>query len=380
MNVSAPAPLLSPAIEPSVSVVRDADGLSALRTDWEALERRAVHGGPFVRWRHVQLAARHLLGAGDELHVLTVRADDERLIGVLPLLRTSERHYGMTLKVLRQIGILEGDRPGVLALDDADAVWAALWRHLQATRADWQVLDLRELDPGSWPLRELAEPGPGFQAELGDDVISTFQPLTGTWPAHLSRRPEALREQRLQARQQLAAAMPGLCVAVADTPQDILAAFDRYLALEAGLRERGGGVTIGGDERRVAFYREWLPRLAADGDAAVWLLGSVEQGEVAGLLRLRSGHIWIERHACFDPARAAHTPSLLLLLEALQHGFATTATESRLVNLREPEGAAASAMSWYDDCLQTRRLSVWNLHSKLAPVAFLKGLGRRLRG
>ena len=105
MNVSAPAPLLSTAIEPSVSVVRDADGLSALRTDWEALERRAVHGGPFVRWRHVQLAARHLLGPGDELHVLTVRADDERLIGVLPLLRTSERHYGMTLKVLRQIGI-----------------------------------------------------------------------------------------------------------------------------------------------------------------------------------------------------------------------------------------------------------------------------------
>ncbi|MFM2348411.1 MAG: hypothetical protein RL654_3164, partial [Pseudomonadota bacterium] len=368
------------AIEPSVSVVRDADGLSALRTDWEALERRAVHGGPFVRWRHVQLAARHLLGAGDELHVLTVRADDERLVGVLPLLRTSERHYGMTLKVLRQIGILEGDRPGVLALDDADAVWAALWRHLQATRVDWQVLDLRELDPGSWPLRALADPGPGFLAETHDDVLACFQPLIGSWQAHLSRRPEALREQRLQARQQLAAAMPGLCVAVAESPQDILAAFDRYLALEAGLRDQGGGVTIGGDERRVAFYREWLPRLAADGDAAVWLLGSVEHGEVAGLLRLRSGHIWIERHACFDPARAAHTPSLLLLLEALQHGFATTATESRLVNLREPDGAPASAASWYDERLQTRRLSVWNLHSKLAPVAFLKGLGRRLRG
>ncbi|NRT55337.1 GNAT family N-acetyltransferase [Sphaerotilus uruguayifluvii] len=379
MNVSAPAPLAS-ATELAVSVVRDTDGLTALRTDWEMLERRAVHGSPFVRWRHVQLAARHLLGAGDELHVMTVRADDERLVGVLPLLRTSERHYGMTLKVLRQIGILEGDRPGVLALDDADAVWAALWRHLKANRADWQVLDLRELEPDCWPLRELAEPGAGFHAEVHDDVLSTFQRLDGSWNAHLTRRPETLREQRLQARQQLAAAMPRLCVAVADTPQDILAAFDRYLALEAGLREQDNGVTIGGDERRVAFYRDWLPRLAADGDAAVWLLGSVEQGEAAGLLRLRSGHVWIERHACFDPARAAQTPSLLLLLEALQHGFGTTATESRLVNLREPQPAAASVMSWYDDCIQTQRLSVWNLHSKLAPVAFLKGLGRRLRG
>ena len=86
-----------------------------------------------MRWRHVQLAARHLLGAGDELHVLTVRADDERLIGVLPPLRTSERHYGMTLKVLRQIGILRATARACFALDDADAVWAALWRHLQAT-------------------------------------------------------------------------------------------------------------------------------------------------------------------------------------------------------------------------------------------------------
>ncbi|MFM2342014.1 MAG: hypothetical protein RLZZ592_1667 [Pseudomonadota bacterium] len=379
MNVSVPASLV-PAAELAVSIVRDTAGLTALRTDWEALEHRAVHRSPFVRWRHVQLASRHLLAPGDELHVLTVRGDDEQLVGVLPLLRTSERHYGMTLKVLRQIGILEGDRPGVLALDDADAVWAALWRHLMATRADWQVLDLRELDPGSWPLRELASPGPGFHAEVHDDVLSTFQALEGSWSTHLGRRVESLREHRLQARQTLAAVLPGLCVAVADTPQDILAAFERYLALEVGLREQNNGVTIGGDERRVAFYRDWLPRLAADGDAAVWLLGSAEQGEIAGLLRLRCGSVWIERHACFDPAHAAQTPSLLLLLEALQHGFGSTATESRLVNLREPQPATASVMSWYDDCLQTQRLSVWNLHSKLAPVAFLKGLGRRLRG
>jgi hypothetical protein len=312
--------------------------------------------------------------------VLTVRGDDEQLVGVLPLLRTSERHYGMTLKVLRQIGILEGDRPGVLGLDDADAVWAALWRHLKATRADWQVLDLRELDPGCWPLRELASPGVGFHAEVHDDVLSTFQRIEGSWQAHLGRRAESLREQRLQARQKLAAAVPGLCVAVAQTPQDIRVAFDRYLALETGLREQGGGVTIGGDERRVEFYRDWLPRLAAEGDAVIWLLGGVEHGEVAGLLRLRCGDLWVERHACFDPGQAAHTPSLLLVLEALQQGFGAGVSESRLVNLREPQPTAASVTSWYDNHLQTRRLAVWNLHSRLAPVAFLKGLGRRLRG
>ncbi len=115
-----------------------------------------------------------------------------QLVGVLPLVRVPERHYGMTLRVLRHIGIWEGERPGVLSLDRPDRIWAAAWDHLKANRAEWQVLDLRELDAGSWPLRELAEPGPGFQAELGDDVTRPSSALTGTWPPHPSRRPEAL--------------------------------------------------------------------------------------------------------------------------------------------------------------------------------------------
>lgn len=364
----------------TVSILRDADSLMAVRAEWESLEDRAEHFGLYVTWGYVSLAWQHLAGQGHELFVLLLR-EEGQLVGVLPLLRVPERHYGLNLKVLRHIGILEGERPGVLALDDPDRAWAAAWQHLTAVRADWQVLDLRELDPGCWPLRTLgqAQPGPGFQGQTLPDVEAPFQRLDGDWQMHLALRSEDLRVQRAQAHQRLQAELPGLCLAVAEQPDDIGVAFERYLGLEAALVRQGDGVTLGGEPARVAFYREWLPRLAARGDAAVWLLGG-DEGEVAGLIRLRCGDVWIERHACYDPARADATPSLLLAVEALQRSFGTTAQECDLVNLREPAGAAVSVLDWFDDRRPTQRLSVWNLRSKLGPVALLKGLGSRLKG
>lgn len=362
----------------SVTVVRDQSALVTLRTAWESLEDQAEVYGLYVTWRYVSLAWQHLSAPDDQLWVLVVRDDQGRLHGVLPLVRVTERHYGMAVQVLRHIGIWEGDRPGLLALEDADRVWAVLWEALVARRSEWQVLDLRELVEGCWPLRALRQPGGGFSSETQADIDAPFQRLGADWTLHTATRRESVRAQRLHLQQRLQTEQPGTCTIVAETPQDIAAALDRYLVLEQALVQAGGGVTIGRNPRLVAFYREWLPRLAARGDAAVWLLGG-DGGEIAGLIRLRCGDTWIERHACYDPAHADITPSLLLTVEALQHSFDTTADESTLVSVREPEGATASVLDWYDGRSRTQRLSVWNLQSRLGLIALLKRLGRQSR-
>ncbi|WP_310463179.1 GNAT family N-acetyltransferase [Sphaerotilus sp.] len=371
-----PAPRL-PAL--SVTVVRNESALVTLRTAWESLEDQAEVYGLYVTWGYVRLAWQHLAAAGDQLWVLVVRDDQDRLYGVLPLVRVTERHYGMALQVLRHIGIWEGDRPGLLALEDADRVWAVLWEALVARRSEWQVLDLRELVSGSWPLRMLQRPGKGFSSETQPDIDAPFQRLDTDWALHVATRRASVQAQRLRMQQRLQAEQPGTCVVVAETPEEISAALERYLLLEKALVQAGSGVTIGSNLRLVAFYRDWLPRLAARGDAAVWLLGG-DGGEIAGLIRLRCGDTWIERHACYDPAHADITPSLLLTVEALQHSVDTTADESTLVSVREPDGATASVLDWYDGRSRTQRLSVWNLQSRLGPIALLKGLGSKFRG
>jgi CelD/BcsL family acetyltransferase involved in cellulose biosynthesis len=361
-----------------LSVLRDDAALAALQADWEQLEEQAPTAGRYVTCSYVRLAWKHLRQPGNELYLITVR-EAGRLIGLLPLVRVTERHYRLQLKVLRHIGIWEGERPGVLALGEPDRIWAAAWRLLMKRRADWQVLDLRELDPLSWPLRELQRPRHGFSAQLQADIGAPYQLLSGNWADHEAQRNAALRMHRENSLQRLEQALPGLCIGVAEQPEDVLVAFDRYLALERALVQQGDGVTIGADPHCVAFYREWLPQLAERGDAAVWLMGDGDT-DVAALIRLRAGRVWIERHACYAPEHARFTPSLLLALEALRRSFSNSLlTECDVVNLREPGGELPSYTHWYGGRRPTQRLSVWNLRSRLAPVALLRWV-RQLRG
>jgi Acetyltransferase (GNAT) domain len=362
----------------TVTVVRDESTLITLRAAWESLEGQAEVSGLYVTWSYVRLAWQHLAAPGNELWILVVRDEQGRLHGVLPLVRVAERHYGMAVQVLRHIGIWEGDRPGLLALEDADRVWGVLWQSLVAQRSAWQVLDLREQVPQNWPLRALQRPGRGFSTDTLPDIDAPLQPLGADWGLHEVSLRAPVRAHRLRMQQRLHAEFPHARTTVARTPEDIPAALGRYLLLEQALVQAGGGVTIGSNLRRAAFYRDWLPLLAARGDAAVWLLGD-EGTDLAGLIRLRCGDTWIERHACYAPAQADLSPSLLLTVEALERSFGTTAVESTLVSVREPEGAAGSVLDWYAGRCPTQRLSVWNLRSRLGPIGYLKGLGRRLR-
>lgn len=355
-----------------LSVLRDEAALNAIRDEWTELEQQAATIDRFVTWSYVSLAWTHLRKPGDQLYVILAR-EAGRLVGVLPLVKVPERHYGLKLSLLRHIGIWEGERPGVLALGAAEPVWAGAWRWLTKHRKDWQVLDLRELDAESWPVRELEKPGMGFSAQVGLDVGVTYQKLReGGWEPHERQRSEALRDKRRASLQQLEESLPGVCLGLAQTPEDVRLAFSRYLVVEKGLVRQGGGITLGDDAGRVAFYREWLPMLAARGEAAVWLMGDGET-DVAALIRLRCGKTWIERHACHDPDRHQQTPALLLCLEALQRSYADgEAAECSPVNIQAgPMGAPAIA-DWYDGRRPTRRLSVWNLRSKLAPVAMMR--------
>lgn len=370
-------PSRSPAY--SVTVLHDEAALVTLQTAWETLEDQAEEHGLYATWGYVRLAWQHLATPGAQLWVMVVRDGQGRLHGVLPLARVVERHHGLRLQVLRHIGIWEGDRPGLLALEDRDRVWEALWAALVARRSAWHVLDLRELVPGSWPLRALLPAGRGFSGQTRPDIVAPFQRLDRDWSAHVASRPASVRVQHEQHRERLHARYPGASTLVASTPDTILPALDRYLQLEQPWVAAGHAITLGRNLRLVAFYRDWLPRLAARGDAAVWLLTGAGGAVLAGLIRLRCGDTWIERHACFDPAHADLCPSLLLTTEALRRSLGTTARESTLVNLHEPDGAGLSVRDWYDGRCQTQRLSVRNLRSRLGPVVWLKERVGRFR-
>ncbi len=377
-------------------LVRDEAALHALGPAWDALEARALptQAAPsaplqplYASHRYVSLAWQHLRSPRDELAIVTLH-EGEVLRAVWPLARHRERVMGLPVWVLSPIGIWEGERPGILCVGPEDAAWAALWAGLLRHRSLWHGLDLRELDPGHWLLRSVID-APGLQVQQAADHRTPYQVLDGSWRDHVAGRSAPTRDALQRAAGQWAQRVPPARVVIVRDAAAILAAFSRYLAIDAAWPQDSGDsgaapspYLLGRDAARVAFYRALLPRMAACGDAQVWLLEGAKTGDragvgddVAALLRLRGGGVWLERHATEHPAWRELAPSGYLLLQALEQSWQGSERESDLL---VPPGATGrdALAGWYDGERATQRLRVWNLRFRLA----LKPLQDHLRG
>lgn len=349
-----------------IMIVRDQAGLDQAATAWDALEARARAAGRpdqlFASHRYVVAAWEHLRQPDDRLFIVLLHEkheahEDERLLAAWPLVLRAERSAGMTVQVLRPIGIWEGERPGVLSEADPDTLWPTLWQALQAHRRDWHVLDLRELDEGSWPLRQLPSAGLFWRVTVQPDHTAPWQPFNGRWAEHETRhgpRPT----------------VPGAAKLVLDDPSGIVEGLSRCLAIEAAQSGVEGLYRLRDDPQRVAFYRSFLPRLAARGEAEVWLL-QVGGEDVAGLVRWRCGAVWIERHLVQAAGWQGAAAGSALLVDALARSWGGGARASELMLVPDAAGPAPSVRGWFDSERRTRRLSVWNLRSRLLPVALL---------
>lgn len=353
-----------------ITIVRDEAGLEQAAAAWDALEARARAAGRpdqlFASHRYVAAAWEHLRQPDDRLFVVLLHdgtEGDARLLAVFPLVLRPERSAGMTLQVLRPIGIWEGERPGVLSEADPDTHWPALWQALQAHRRDWHVLDLRELDEGSWPLRQLPSAGVFWRVTAQPDHTAPWQPFNDRWAEH-----EALHGPR--------PTIPGAAKLVLDDPSGIVEGLSRCLAIEAAQSRVEGLYRLGDDARRVAFYRAFLPRLAARGEAEVWLL-QLGGEDVAGLVRWRCGAVWIERHLVQAAGWQGTSAGAALLVDALARSWGGGARSSELMLVPDAAGPAPQVRGWYGSERRTQRLSVWNLRSRLLPLAVLNKLRGR---
>ncbi|MEO8299012.1 MAG: GNAT family N-acetyltransferase, partial [Burkholderiales bacterium] len=196
---------------------------------------------------------------------------------------------------------------------------------------------------------------------------------------HLLRRVPAVRATYEQGAAALHQRAPDLRVVIASDAAAVTLGLQRYLALDA-LHDGAAAAALvpswyllGRDAARTAFYRDWLPTLAARGQAQIWLL-EASGGDAAALLRLRCGGVWLERHLTQHPAWHDAAPAVHLMVQALAQSWRDGAGESDL--LVPPSGLTRSLLGWYDAERPTRRLHAWNLHSRAVVMPMID----RLRG
>lgn len=360
-----------------VSILTSTDAFTTLRAEWRDALARAERASLFLDVDYLEMAWRHFRREHDQPWLVVVRRGG-LLVGLLPLVRSVERVGGLPVRVLRHMGLWEGDRPGLLACEAADPLWAAIWAALRRRRADWELLDLRELDAQAWPLRQAGRLGLGLRGRVSPDTQAGYQLIEGDWETYLAGRSRNTRQAFRRRQRQLEQAHPDARIEVIDAPQAISDAFERYAAIERRGWKQPAGVGLWSDRRQHGFYRELLPHLAARGLASVWLL-RVGDTDIAGLVRYQWRDIAYERHAAYDPAYASYSPSTLLCMEAVRRLHGTAVRESDVLGMTEPLSERPAISAWYDGARQTHRLCVQNLCSRLAPARLLAGLMPGLR-
>jgi CelD/BcsL family acetyltransferase involved in cellulose biosynthesis len=334
--------------------------LERLRAWWDDALQHMTAPSAYITPEFIECSLRHLTNPGDEPWFVVVRRGDTP-VGLLPLLRSTQRHAGVPVKVLGHAGALSGDRPGLVHLVEADAVWQAALQALFERQADWQVLDLRELDEGSWPLDERAFV-PWKQRHLLriEHKVWThagFLPLTGSWDDYLASRSRNARQDFRRRERRLREDHPDVHVEVIDDPAQIAAGFDRYLAIEARGWKHTANVGLWSDRREHDLHRDLLPRLATSGRASVWLLRTGDT-DIAGLVRMRQGGIVYERHSTYDPEYSRYSPSTQLCMEAVRRSFGTDCHESDVLGMAEPLETRLAIYPWYPGKRRTWRLLV----------------------
>lgn len=356
-------------------ILRGAQAFTVLRADWRAALARMSRPSLFITPEFLELAWQHLSGPGDEPWFVAVRQHGA-LVGLLPLTLTRQRYFGLNFKTLLHMGVPIGERPGVLHLIDANHVWQQVLRALMAVRADWQALDLREIDEGTWPLSDAAahqlRRQHGLKSNRRFNNHWASLRTEGTWDAYLACRDAAA--------QAAASIDPGLRLEVIDHPDQIAHAFDRYLALEA---KGSAHASDWYDPHQAVFHRALLPQLAATQQASVWLLsadGAVGGRDLAALVRLQQGGIVYERLCAADPAHTPVQSEAALRLLALQASFGSTVEESHVMGSSVPIQDRPEIHPYYPDTHRTFSLTVWNPPLRYLPLLWLRQGLKGLRG
>lgn len=146
--------------------------------------------------------------------------------------------------------------------------------------------------------------------------------LHGSYAAYWSSRSKQLQSNMKQRDKRLAeAGIDKRIVKIVD-PADMLAAVDRYAALEGSGWKGLNGTAVGSTPEQHQFYRDLMLGAAGDGNAFVFELWFGEQ-LAASRLVIRQNRMWVILKTSYDESLGTFSPGRMLLRCVIEDGFST---------------------------------------------------------
>ncbi len=290
----------------------------SLRAEWNALLTQSVSDTLFLTWEFQATWWKHF-GGDNLLQLITVRAEDEQLLGIAPLYVETDAHMG---KVLRLVGGIEvADYLDFIVkrgreAEVYDALCNALWAYEQNA---WAVIDLRNV-PAASPTREALTTRAtqrGFMVTEQVEEVCPLIELPTTFDAYL----ESLdKKQRHEVRRKIRKAYNEAKVnwRLVGAEHDLAAALDRFIDLQKrSMADKQNFMT----PQMEAFFRD----LAQATYAAGWLELSfitLDEQHAATYFAFNYAGDTLLYNSGYDPQLfAALSPGIVLLAHLIEHAI-----------------------------------------------------------
>ena len=295
--------------------------LVQLAPAWDKLRAEIVArggtAGPFLRREWIAVQAQAIAPRG---YRLLAAWQGGELRGLLPLVAESRRLSGAPARILRSLSDEHSQRFDALVA--GDDVARALIAHLLRDRS-WDVIELRdavtEARTGVAALAGAARAA-GCAVELWPSLLSPYLPLPATtaaledlgtakFRANLKRRKRKLEREVGSVRYQ--------CLSRGAGPEELAAAIEDALRLEAAGWKGAAGTAIACDEALVHRYRTLAATFARRGELALYFLVLNGERRAFKLGIVDDGVCYLFKTG-YDPALSSYGPGYLLV-EAMLH-------------------------------------------------------------
>jgi CelD/BcsL family acetyltransferase involved in cellulose biosynthesis len=235
--------------------LRVTDELASLRAEWVGLGDSVGH--PFATWEWLSLWWQHFGGSGHRLRLVSARDGDGRLLGIVPLYRSSIAG----VRMLRYLGHGPSDTLGPIVAPGSPLSAPQLLRRSLAGLSGWDVLIGEDMRSADW----VEQVGGRVRRHTSSPVLD----IDGqSWEAILATKSHDLRKKVRRADRSLRQAYR-LTYRLVEDP----ATLDRDFATLVRLHTaRWGGSTPFANPRMQPFHAEFARVALARGWLRMWLL------------------------------------------------------------------------------------------------------------
>jgi len=334
-----------------IEVIRDADRLGALGSEWDDLLARSAADTVFLTWDWLWTWW-EVYGDGTRPCVALVR-EAGRLVAAAPCKIEVRRHYGLTFRQLEFIGtgravwpdfldfVIERGREAELAPALVDAL---------ARERGWDKLaltDMLETSPVRAPLTAALRAA-GLRPRSENGTVCPYLRLPPTWAELEARLTHNFRRNHRKKRRRLDAVLVPW-----RGSEDVAAAIAALACLHQERMESSGRGGNFGKPGYRAFHERFAGRAAGRG----WLyLAFLERAgkPIAGRYGFLYRGTYYAYQCGFDPAAAEDSPGEVLLGMVMEDLIGRGAAEFNFLRGAEPH-----KLHWTDQRRQTVRVDGW---------------------